>query len=337
MTKVLLVEPIHESGVTILRQAGLEPVVSPSTDTDTLAELVRDDVFGIIVRTSLLAGKVLEAGKDLKIIGRHGIGYNNIDLAAADKRNIVIANVPDANAYSVVEYVLTAIMMVSRKFLDGDKALRSGKLIQPGASLPGLVKKFNLGGSELPGRCVGVIGLGKIGSQVAEMAASFLRMDVLAYDPYKKEAPPGARMVSDIREIYRSADFVTLHTPATQETENMIDAAVLDEMKTTAILINAGRGELVDEQALAAALKQGKIAGAVLDVFWQEPPSITNPLFSAPNVLLTPHIAGATDDAVERLAIGSARAVADYYQGKKPANIINPQVWERLTKRSQGE
>lgn len=332
MAKVLLAEPIHVSGVKILKDAGLEVVVSPSTDTDTLAELVRDDVFGIIIRTSLLAGKVLEAGKDLKIIGRHGIGVNNIDLAVADKCNILVANVPDANAYSVVEYVLTAIMMVSRKFLQGDSALRSGKLVQPGASLPGLVKKFNLGGSELPGRCVGVIGLGKIGAQVAEMAAAFLRMEVLAYDPYKKDAPPGVKLVNDIHEIYRQADFVTLHTPATKETENMIDAAVLAKMKPTAYLINAGRGELVDEQALAAALKAGTIAGAVLDVFWQEPPSLANPLFSAPNVLLTPHIAGATDDAVERLAIGSAQAVADFYLGRKPANIINPQVWERLAK-----
>jgi len=335
MAKVLLVEPIHESGVKILKEAGLEIAVSPSTDTDTLAELVKEDVFGIIVRTSLLAGKVLEAGKDLRIIGRHGIGYNNIDLATADKRNILIANVPDANSYSVVEYVLTAIMMVSRKFLKGDEALRAGKLAQPGASLPGLVKKFNLGGKEMPGRCLGVVGLGKIGAQVAEMAAAFLRMEVLAYDPYKKEAPAGVRIVADVHDIYRRADFITLHTPATKETENMIDAAVLAEMKPTAYLINAGRGELVDEFALATALKEGRIAGAVLDVFWQEPPSLSNPLFSAPNVLLTPHIAGATDDAVERLAIGSARAVADCYLGRKPANIINPQVWER--RQSKGE
>lgn len=332
MAKVLLVEPIHESGVKILKQAGLEIVVSPSTDTATLTGLVRDDVFGIIIRTSRLDGEVLAAGKDLRIIGRHGIGINNIDLDVADRRNILVANVPDANAYSVVEYVLTAIMVMSRKFLKGNEALRAGKLADPGASLPGLVKKFNLGGSELPGRCVGVVGLGKIGAQVAEMAAKFLRMEVLAYDPYKKEAPPGVKLVGDINEIYRQADFVSLHTPATKETENMFGAAALALMKPTAYLINAGRGELVDEQALADALTAGKIAGAVLDVFWKEPPDLDNPLFSAPNVLLTPHIAGATDDAVERLAIGSAQAVADWFLGRKPVNIVNPQVWERVAK-----
>ncbi|MDR3592023.1 MAG: hydroxyacid dehydrogenase [Negativicutes bacterium] len=332
MAKVLLVESIHESGVKILKEAGLEAVVSPSTDTATLVDLVRDDVFGIIVRTSPLEGRVLEAGKQLRIVGRHGIGYNNIDLATADRCNILVANVPDANAFSVVEYVITALLMVSRKMLKGDEALRAGKLLQPGASLPGLVKKFNLGGNELPGRCVGVVGLGKIGLQVAEAAAGFLRMKVVAYDPYRKEVPQGIELVDDLSEVYRRADFITLHTPLTKETENMIDAKALALMKPTAYLINAGRGELVDEEALADALIQGKIAGAVLDVFRQEPPSLSNPLFGAPNALLTPHIAGATDEAVERLAIGAARAVADCYLSKKPANIVNPRVWDRLAK-----
>lgn len=332
MAKVLLVEPIHESGVNILKQAGLEVVVSPSADTETLIGLVQNDVFGIIVRTSLLEGKVLEAGKQLRIIGRHGIGYNNIDLAMADRLNILVANVPDANAYSVVEYVIAAIMLLTRKLVQGDAALRSGKLSQQGASLPGLVKKFNLGGNELPGRCLGVVGLGKIGMQVAELAAAFLRMEVLAYDPYRQEAPQGVKLVTDLQELYRKADFISLHTPATKETEKMIGAAQLAMMKPTAYLINAARGELVDEPALAVALTQGRLAGAVLDVFWEEPPGLTNPLFSAPNVLLTPHVAGSTAEAVERLAIGSARAVADWFGGKKPANIVNPRVWERLDK-----
>lgn len=332
MAKVLLVEPIHESGVKILRQAGLEVVVSPSIDTATLIDLVREDVFGIIVRTSQLEGKVLEAGKDLKIIGRHGIGYNNIDLATADRLNILVANVPDANSYSVAEYVITVIMAQSRKLIQGDAALRAGKFAQPGASLPGLVKRFNLGGNELPGRCVGVVGLGKIGLQVAELAAGLLRMVVLAYDPYRKEAPRGVKLVADIEEIYRQADFITLHTPLTKETESMINPATLAMMKPSAYLINAGRGELVDEAALANALGQGKLAGAALDVFRKEPPDLDNPLFSAPNVILTPHVAGSTDEAVERLAIGSAQAVADWFGGKKPANIVNSQVWDRLTK-----
>lgn len=330
MAKVLLVEAIHESGVEILKQAGLEVVVSPSTDAETLSKFLDDDVFGMVVRASKLDARVLAAGKNLKIVGRHGAGYNNIDVEAATKLNILVANVPAANTYSVAEYVISTILVLSRKLMQGDAALRSGKLSQPGVSLPGLVKKYNLGGNELPGRCLGIIGLGKIGRKTAEMASGLLQMKVMAYDPYVTTAPAGVRLVTDAREIYREADFITLHALVTKETENMISAAELALMKPTAYLINAGRGELVDEQALADALQQGKIAGAALDVFKDEPPQITNPLFSAPNVLLTPHVAGVTDEAVEGLAVGSAQAVADLYLGKKPAAIVNPEVWERL-------
>jgi D-3-phosphoglycerate dehydrogenase len=330
MKKVLLVEPIHSSGVRILEEAGLMTIVSPSTDTATLADLARDDIFGIIVRTSLLEGKVLEAGKQLKIVARHGIGYNNIDLETAGKLNILVTNVPDANSYSVAEYAIAVILMLSRKIVPADAALRAGRLSQPGASLPGLVKKLNLGGNELPGRRLGLIGLGKIGAQVAEMAFAFLHMEVIACDPYRREAPPYIKLVADIKEVYGSADFISLHVPLTPETENMINAGTLSWMKPSAYLINASRGELIDDAALADALKSGQIAGAVLDVFRQEPPAVTGPLFSAPNLILTPHIAGSTDEAVERLALGSARAVADYYSGRKPAHIVNPQVWERL-------
>lgn len=331
MKKVLLVEPIHQSGINILEAAGLEVLVSPSTDTETLSGLVSGgDVFGMIVRTSKLEGKVLEAGKALRIIGRHGIGYNNIDLNAADKLNIVISNVPDANAYSVAEYVIATVLLLSRKLIQGDGALRAGKMAQPGASLPGLVKKFNLGGNELPKRTLGIVGLGKIGIHVANMAGVLLGMNILGYDPYQKAPNLAFEKVDDVREVFRRADFVTLHTPATSETENMVNADMLNLMKPGAYLINAARGELIDEKALSDALAAGKIAGAVLDVFREEPPSLSNPLFAAPNLLLTPHVAGATDEAVERLSIGAAQAVADLFLGKKPANIVNPHVWDRI-------
>lgn len=332
MAKVLLVEPIHDSGIQILKQAGLETVVAASTDTEALIAAVQDDIFGMIIRTSRLEGRVLEAGRQLKIIGRHGIGVNNIDLPTADRLGVLVANVPDANSYSVAEYVITAVMTLSRKLVQGDAALRAGRLSQPGASLPGLVKKLNLGGNELPGRQLGIIGLGKIGLQIAEMASGFLHMKVLAYDPYRKDAPRRIRMVDDINEIYRQADFITLNTPLTKETENMINVAALGRIKPTACLINAGRGELIDEQALAEALINGKLSGAALDVFREEPPGLANPLFSAPNVLLTPHVAGSTEEAVERLAIGSAQAVADLFCGRKPANIVNSRVWESIAK-----
>lgn len=332
MAKVILVEPIHESGQKILRAAGLEPVVSPSTDTQTLVMQMDDDVFGIIVRTSKLEGSVLAAGKGLKIIGRHGIGYNNIDLATAEQQNVLICNVPDANSYSVAEHVLGAILLLSRKLVQGDAALRGGKMNQQGASLPGLVKKLNLGGNELPKQVLGIVGLGKIGMQVAHMAKTFFGMRVIGYDPYQKASDVPFEKVDELMELFNKADIVSLHTPATAQTENMVNASVLANMKPTAYLINAARGELIDELALYGALTSGQIAGAVLDVFREEPPSLDNPLFSAPNLLVTPHVAGATEEAVERLAIGAAQAVADFYNGKRPANIVNPKVWEQIQK-----
>ncbi len=328
MAKVLLVEPIKESGMKILLEAGLEIVISPSTDSATLIKELNEDVFGIIVRSSTLNADVINAGKNLKIIARHGAGYNNIDVDAATKRNILVTNVPAANTYSVAEYVIAAILTMSRKLVQGDAALRSGKLSQPGKSLPGLVGQYGLGGNDAQGRCLGIIGFGKIGRKTAELATGLLGMKVLAYDPFVKTAPDNVILKTSIQEVLREADFVTLHSLVTKETENLIDEAALHLMKPSAYLINAGRGELIDEVALIEALKQGRIAGATLDVFKEEPPKIDNPLFSAPNLLLTPHIAGVTEEAVQGLSMGSAQAIVDIHHGKKPESIVNPQVWE---------
>jgi D-3-phosphoglycerate dehydrogenase len=330
MHKIFLTEPIHDSGVNILREAGLNVLVSPSTDADTLIKFVKSDVYGIIVRTSPLEGRVLKAGKNIKIISRTGIGYNNIDLRTAEELNILITNVPDANVYSVTEYIFTALLILSRKLVLGDRALREGKLSSPNASLPGMVRKCNLGGNELPGKTLGIIGLGKIGRNVAELANDFLKMKILAFDPYVSEAPSFLELVQDVEDIYRKADYVTLHTPLSKDTENMIGTKQLALMKPTAFLINAARGELVVDQDLADAVNQGIIAGAAVDVYRKEPPCLDNPLFSAANVLLTPHVAGSTDEALERMSVGAAKAMADFCTGKKPANIVNPEVWNRL-------
>ena len=327
MSKVLLVEPIRASGRKILQDAGIEVAVSPSTDTEALVQQVQDGVSAIIVRASKLEGRVLEAGKDLKLVVRHGAGFNNIDVDTATRLRIPVANVPDGNTYGVAEYVIGMLIALSRRFFDGDAALRSGKLCQKGVSLVGLTSKYKLGGHELPGKCLGIIGLGRIGMRLAEMAHGMLNMDILAYDPFRKEVPTWVRMVSDVNEIYREADFVSLNVLATKETENMIGSTQLALMKPTAYLINASRGELVDEAALIEALKEGKIAGAATDVFKEEPPQLSNPLLTAPNLIITPHVAGVADEAVEKISIGAAQAVADMAQGRRPSNIVNPSVY----------
>lgn len=306
-------------------------MVSPGTDTTTLLGQMTDEIAGIIVRTSPLEGKVMEAGRNLKIISRTGIGYDKVDVPAADRLNIIITNVPSANSYSVAEYVIASILLLSRKLDKGDKALREGKLSTPGASLPGLVSKYNLGGSEAIGKSLGIIGMGKIGMLIANLANA-LQMEVIAYDPYLKEAPQGVVLVASREEIYQNADFITLNTPFTKETENMIGKTQLAQMKKTAYLINAGRGELIIDEDLADALNNEVIAGAAIDVFCQEPPSLENPLFTAKNIILTPHVAGSTREAFEGMTVGAAKAVVDFIQGKKPDNIVNPQVWERMYK-----
>lgn len=337
--KILLTEPIHDSGLGILYEAGLQVLVSPSTETVALTELVREnDVYGIVVRTSPLEGKVLEAGSHLKIICRTGIGYNNIDLKTAERLGILITNVPDANFYPVAEYVLATILMFSRKLVEGDGALRAGRLSSPGSSLPGLVRKYRLGGNELPGRTVGIMGLGKIGRKIAMLVSGLLEMKVIAFDPFVHEAPVNVHLVQNIEELFRDADFITLNLPLSKDTENMIGAKQLAMMKPTAFLINAARGELVIDQDLADAVNSGTIAGAAVDVYRQEPPRPDHPLFSAANVLLTPHVAGSTDEAVERMSVGAAKAMADFCSGRKPDNIVNPDIWERLSrKRPTGE
>ena len=168
-----------------------------------------------------------------------------------------------------LQSMLSPQSLLSRKLIDGDKALREGRLTSPGASLPGLVREYNLGGNELPGKCLGIVGLGKIGRLIAEKANGLLRMAVIAYDPYQKEVPEGVRIVKSVEEVYRTADFITLNTPLTKDTEGMISATQLTMMKPTAYLINAARGQLIIDQDLADALHNGAIAGAAIDVFGQ--------------------------------------------------------------------
>lgn len=328
MKKILLPEPIHRAGVELLQKENLEVIISPSADTETLVKIIDKDVFGIIVRTSELTGEVLKAGKGLNIVARQGIGFDNVDIATANELNIVVTNVPDANAYSVAEYVCAAMLLISRKFVVGDRYLREGRLLDKASSLPGMVKKFNLGGNDLRGKTLGILGLGKIGLQVAEIAR-FFEMKVLAFDPFVTKNVTGVTMVKNVKEVLTEADFITLHAPLTKDTKDMITREELSMMKSTAYIINSSRGGLVHEGDLAEALKEGLIAGAVMDVFSEEPPRLDNPLFNAPNLVLTPHIAGSTEEAMRRMAESAAQAVVSLTKGEKPLNIVNPEVWPR--------
>lgn len=326
-TKILLCEAINPKGLALLEQQGFEVVVSPSTDVETLISLSQD-VYGMIVRTSPLPREVIEAAPNLSIISRHGIGVDNIDVEAATERGILVSRVLNANAYSVAEYIVASMMTLGRYFFPADHLIRTGKLSEPGASLPGLVNRYKVGGSEIKGKKLGIIGFGSIGSIIADLVQS-LGVSIYVYDEYVKTKSPNVTQLSTAQELYELADFVTINVPLTETTKNMVTLETLKQMKPSAYLINASRGGIVNEADLAEALNQNIIAGAAVDVYSVEPPELVNPLFSAKNVILTPHIAGTTAEAIENLSIGAAQAIVDFHAGKTPAYVVNPAVLEK--------
>lgn len=328
MKKVLLVEPIHEDGINLLNQE-VTVEVSKNTDPGYLAS-VAGDFSGIVIRTSPLPSSVIEAASRLEVIGRHGIGLDNIDMAAVRKRGIAVVNVPDANALSVAEYVLGAILLFARRFIQADREVRGGTFFEQGASLPGLAQRLGLAGMEAAGKTLGIIGFGRIGRILAKKAIAALDMKVIVYDPLVAEETGrelGVTVVNDLRELLGEADFVSLHVPLTKETAGLIGLGELKGMKPGAYLINASRGGVVNEEDLTAALKGGIIAGAAVDVFSREPLFPENPLFTAPNVIMTPHTAGVTKEAARRMAVSVAEGVLDALRGKRPRNLVFPQEW----------
>ncbi|HEY8347279.1 MAG TPA: hydroxyacid dehydrogenase [Symbiobacteriaceae bacterium] len=319
--KVLIVQPIHESGMKVFDDRFEVKVASdPSVET-VIREI--EGVEGVIVRTAPFTREIIEAARSLRVIARHGVGVDNIDVKAATEHGILVLNTPDANAVSVAEHTIVAMGSLAKRVLSMDQATRAGQW----------EVRNEYKAVDLEGKVLGVVGLGRIGRMVARKARAAFDMRVLGYDPYvsaEVAGQEGITLVSDLDEIFRSSDFVTLHTPLTPETKHLVNAARLALMKPTAFLLNFSRGEVVDERALYHALKSGLIAGAALDVFEQEPPAADNPLFTLPNVILSPHSAALTKECVVRMATGAAQGVVDVLTGVKPRYVVNPEVFERL-------
>jgi len=316
--KVLISQPIHEAGVRLLAEK-FEVRVSPDHSPATLAREIRD-CSGLLVRTAPIPASVIEAAPDLKVIARHGVGYENIDMAAATRRRIPVAITADANALSVAEHVLVLMGALAKRILEYDGATRKGDW----------EIRNSYRAIDLNGKVLGILGMGRIGSLVCRKAKAAFDMEVLAYDPVVPHAAmerAGARVVGSIPELLRASDVVTVHTPLTPETKGLIGEAQFKLMRPTAFLINAARGPVVDEKALFTALTEGRIAGAGLDVFDQEAPDPKNPLFTLPNVVLTPHSAGLTVECVIRMATGAARAIVDVLEGRRPPHVVNPEVF----------
>ena len=315
--KVLIPQDISEEGKQYLRDHGYEIKMGSGATVEAIcADVV--DCSAILARTTQFPAAVLKAGKMLKVIGRHGVGYDNIDIATATELGIWVTYAPESNANSVAEHTIGLIIAVAKNYVRHDREFRAGNF-----EVRNQVK-----GVDIEGKTLAVIGAGRIGSIVARKALRGLDMKVIAYDPIVKQLPnlPEVTFVSSIEEAFQRADFVSLHLPAIPQTKGMVNAKLFSLMKPTAFFINAARGELVVEEDLVAALKNKKIAGAALDVFRDEPPAKDNPLFALDNVMVTPHSAALTKECTTRMALHAAMGIDDVLSGRVPKWPVNKPV-----------
>ena len=318
--KILIVQPIHERGVQVFDDRFEVRVASDPSVATVIREI--KGVEGVVVRTAPFTREIIEAADALKVIGRHGVGVDNIDVKAATEKGIVVVNTPNANATSVAEHTLTAIGALAKQMTVYNREMRVGKW----------EIRNTYRAVDLDGKTLGLVGVGRIGSMVARRAAAAFNMKVIAFDPYitpEKGREMGVTLVSTSDDIFRQADVVSLHTPLTPETRGFVNAARLRLMKPTAFLINFSRGEVVDEKALYEALKTGVIAGAAIDVYDPEPPLKDNPLFELDNIILSPHSAALTQECVIRMATGAAEGVVDVLTGRRPQFVVNPEVFKK--------
>lgn len=314
MPKVLISDALSPAAVQIFKDRGIEVDFQPALgkDKDKLAAAI-GNYDGLAIRSATkVTGKVLEWAKDLKVIGRAGIGVDNVDIPAATARGIIVMNTPFGNSITTAEHAISLMLALARQIPEADASTRAGKW-----------EKNKFMGVEIFGKTLGVIGCGNIGSIVADRATG-LRMKVVAFDPFLSQERAddlGVEKV-EIDELFRRADFITLHTPLTDKTRNIINAGAIKNMKKGVRIINCARGGLVDEVALYEALKSGQVAGAAFDVFVTEP-ATENPLFHLPNVVCTPHLGAATSEAQENVALQIAEQMSDYLLRGAITNAIN--------------
>ena len=321
-TRVLIPQPILPAGYEYLRKHGYEAVDGIGfTEEDIITDI--RDCDALIVRTARITRQIFDAAPKLKILARHGAGYDGVDLAAAREHGVLVCTAGGANAISVAELTIFYMLYCSRNF----KKVQNLYLQDYRQAKMGVPK------TELEGKTLGLVGLGNIGKLVAQKAALGFDMTVLAYDPFAKGAglPDYIRMVEDRDEIFKRSDYVSLHVPATTETVHSVSDREFGLMKPTAYLINAARGSIVDEAALYRALQEEKIAGAGLDVLEQEPIDPSNPLVAMDNVLTAPHIGGATKEASSRSSVACAQAIDDFFSGRTPKFVV-PELRDLIQK-----
>ena len=311
--KILVSDPLSNKGLEILGKAkGLKYDIKTGLSPEELKEIL-PEYDAIIVRSETkLKAEIIEAGTRLKVIGRAGIGLDNVDLPAATKKGIVVMNTPQENAIAAAEHTIAMMFAVSRKIPQATASMKGGKWEK---------KKFM--GVELYSKTLGIVGIGVIGTVVIDRARG-LKMKVIAFDPYiSKEAAAkkGVDLVS-LDELLARSDFITVHTPMTEETRSLIDKKAFEKMKQGVIVVNCARGGIINEKDLYEAIKSGKVGGAALDVFEKEP-AIGNPLFELEEVICTPHLGASTGEAQENVSMAIAQQIIDYLLSGEARNAVN--------------
>src|SRR6516164_6668771 len=312
--KVLISDALSPAAVQIFRDRGIDADFQPNLgkDKEKLAEII-GNYDGLAIRSATKAtAKIIEKATRLKVIGRAGIGVDNVEIPAATAKGIIVMNTPFGNSITTAEHAITLMLALAREIPQADASTQAGKW-----------EKNRFMGVEITGKVIGVIGCGNIGSIVADRALG-LRMKVVAFDPFL--SPERAKDIGvekvELDDLFKRADFITLHTPLTEKTKDILDARALAATRPGVRIINCARGGLVDEAALRASLDSGHAAGAAFDVFVVEP-ATANPLFGHPNFIATPHLGASTSEAQENVALQVAEQMSDYLMRGAISNAVN--------------
>ncbi len=311
---VLIPQQITRPGEEYLEEKGYQIKRGSKADEQTMMEEAAD-CDAILIRAAKLTAKVMDAAPKLKIIARHGVGVDNIDVGYAEKKGIWVTNAPLSNYNAVAEQAILLILGCAKHSRIIDLHFRADDYYI-GHRVMSL---------ELKGKTLGILGLGKIGTSLAKKAHLGFEMSVIGYDPYAKpeNLPEYVELKGSMQEVLRRADFVSVHMPLTPETKKLIGLNEIKLMKPTAFLVNTARGGIIDEEELVEALKQKVIAGGAFDFLEKDPPEITNPLFQFENVIITPHNAAITYEAMDRMGLHAAQGIHEVLSGKRPSWPVN--------------
>lgn len=313
--KVLLAQDVSESGKKLLRDQGYEVILAEREDPELMKELIAD-CDACFSKTFLFTEDILKAGRKLQVVAKHGVGVDNVvDVDTATRLGLYVVRTPLANMDSVAEHTIGAILALAKNILPMDRAARAADFDAP----------LSYESHDIGGKCLGIIGLGNIGKALAKKASCGFDMKILGYDPYvnKETLPDYITLSDDPDQVFREADFVSLHLNAAPENDNFVDSRRLGLMKPGAYLINFSRGSNVNEKDLYEALKNRRIAGAALDVFCQEPVEKDNPLLTLDNIVVSPHCAALTVEAMDRMSYQGCQGIVEVLSGKVPTWCVN--------------